>query len=265
MALATNEYTVLSEGKLGKRPEESWLEILRRWLVQCPQCSEVRLVVGAHENDRYVCKDCGNSFVHQTFNCGEGQSGYVIRCGAKQPGLSMKRVSIMSYKSPMLIREPELRWPVVLLAAFITTAIALLAAGMQYVAMTQPYVDPYAGPLLEKALRPGAPEFEQYREQIAIEQLVGTEKLHPFNNLAVEMTATVRNKTGRTISGLEMRGAILDAQNSTVRERTVVVIPTRQTALEPDEAINVRILLENLNKDSERARMAMEVTGIRFD
>jgi transposase-like protein len=30
--------------------------------VQCPQCSEVRLVVGARKNDQYVCKDCGHSF-----------------------------------------------------------------------------------------------------------------------------------------------------------------------------------------------------------
>jgi ribosomal protein S27AE len=62
MALPENEYIVLSEGRFTKRPGEGWLEILRRWLVQCPQCSEVRLVVGAQENDRYVCKDCGHSF-----------------------------------------------------------------------------------------------------------------------------------------------------------------------------------------------------------
>ena len=62
MALLRNKYIVLSEGGFPKRPGESWLEILRRWLVQCPQCSEVRLVVGAQENDRYVCKDCGHSF-----------------------------------------------------------------------------------------------------------------------------------------------------------------------------------------------------------
>lgn len=48
---------------LGKLAEENWLEKLRQWLVQCPECSEVRLVVGAHERDRYVCKDCGHSFV----------------------------------------------------------------------------------------------------------------------------------------------------------------------------------------------------------
>jgi hypothetical protein len=163
----------------------------------------------------------------------------------------------------MLIREPELRWPIVILAALLTAAIALLAAGMHYV--TQPIVTPNVAPALERALYTGQPEFEQFREQIVIEQLVGKEKVHPLNNLAVEITALVKNKTGQKISGLEMRGAILDAQNFTVRERRVVVIPARQTILEADEAINVRILLESIDKDSDRAHAVMEVTGVRFD
>ena len=59
MAVPENNYIVLPEaGRHGSRA----FEILRQWLVQCPQCSEVRLVVGAHENDQYACKDCGHSF-----------------------------------------------------------------------------------------------------------------------------------------------------------------------------------------------------------
>lgn len=169
----------------------------------------------------------------------------------------------MSYQGPMLIREPELRWPIVMVAALVTTVIAVLAAGLYYV--TQPIVTPNLAPALERALYSGQPEFEQFREQIVIEQVVGKEKVHPLNSLAVEITAVVKNNTGRKISGLEMRGAIRDARNSTVRERTVVVIPARQTILEPDEAINVRILLDSIDKDSDRAHAVMEVTGIRFD
>ena len=41
--------------------------------------------------------------------------------------------------------------------------------------------------------------------------------------------------------------------------------PARQTALEPGEAIGVRVLLESISKDSERANMVLEVTGVRFD
>ena len=169
----------------------------------------------------------------------------------------------MSYQGPMLIREPELRWPIVILAALLTAVIALLTAGIHYV--TQPMVTSNVEPRLERALYTGHPEFEQFREHIVIEQLVGNEKVHPLNNLAVEITALVKNDTGRKISGLEMRGAIRDAQNSVVRERTIVVIPARQTILEADEAINVRILLESIDKDSDRAHPMMEVTGIRFD
>lgn len=48
----------------------------------------------------------------------------------------------MSYRGPILIREPELRWPIVVLAATVTAAIALLTAALYYVAMTQPALNP---------------------------------------------------------------------------------------------------------------------------
>ena len=61
MSLAETKYVVFEEHEL-KKATESLPETLRRWLVKCPQCTEVRLVVGARENERYVCKDCGHSF-----------------------------------------------------------------------------------------------------------------------------------------------------------------------------------------------------------
>lgn len=62
MALSENELIVSTRPAPVKKAAESWLEALHRWLVQCPRCSQVRLVVGAQENDRYVCKDCGHCF-----------------------------------------------------------------------------------------------------------------------------------------------------------------------------------------------------------
>ena len=41
---------------------------------------------------------------------------------------------MVTYRGPMLITEPELRWPIVLLAATITALLALLTAGLYYVA-----------------------------------------------------------------------------------------------------------------------------------
>ena len=172
---------------------------------------------------------------------------------------------MITYRGPTLIAEPELRWPILILAAVITALLALSAAGLYHLATTRGDVTSYAEPRLEGALQPGQPEFEKFRPHIAIEQLVGTEKMHPFDTLAVAMTATVRNNTGRNISGLELRGAILDRTDSSVRERTVVVIPRIQKILESGEAINTRILLEGIDKDSDRARVVLEVSAIRFD
>jgi rRNA maturation endonuclease Nob1 len=63
MGLGPGEHIALTAPERRKGAGEKWLEMLRQWLVRCPQCSEIRLVVGAHEEDRYICKDCGHSFV----------------------------------------------------------------------------------------------------------------------------------------------------------------------------------------------------------
>ena len=143
----------------------------------------------------------------------------------------------MSYHGPMLIKEPELRWPVVIIAAIISAVIALIIAGMHYVTMNQRNFSSYSATQPAWTLRIGQAEFEQHRKDIVVSHIVGREKLHPFNNLTVELTAVVTNRTNRVISGLEMRGAILDAKNSIVQQRTVTIVPGRQKLLEVDEAV----------------------------
>lgn len=171
----------------------------------------------------------------------------------------------MSYQGPMSVREPELRWPLILVAAVATTLLVLVMAGVLHLAQTRPAARPAVEPRLEGAIRPEMPEFERLREKVVVEQQVATETPRPPGDLTVEINATVRNNTERTLSGLEVRGAVLDAQRSALRERTVVVVPARQTALEPGEAIGVRVLLEGIRPEAARAGVLMEVTGVRVD
>ena len=162
-----------------------------------------------------------------------------------------------------MIREPDLRWPIYLVAVLITAA--LLVAGIVLYEMSRPATYLRVEPQLEGALRPGAAGFEELSGRIEVEQPIAVEKLHPTNDMVIELTTTVRNNTGRTIRGLEMRGAVFDRQGGLVRERTVVVIPSSQTALEPEEAISVRILLEGLDPQAERAGVLMEVAGVHVN
>lgn len=73
----------------------------------------------------------------------------------------------MSYQGPVLIKEPELRWPIVVLAALITAVIALLVATMHYVASTRSPVGPASSQRLEWKLQP---ELDRFKPQIAIVQ-----------------------------------------------------------------------------------------------
>src|SRR5919198_4957626 len=99
--------------------------------------------------------------------------------------MSVRR-SVMSYKGPMLIREPELRWPLILVAAVITTLIVLVTAGVMHLSLTRPYERPSIDRRLEGALRPEMPGFEQLREKIVVERLVAMEAPRPLNDLALE-------------------------------------------------------------------------------
>lgn len=75
----------------------------------------------------------------------------------------------------------------------------------------------------------------------------------------------MRNDTGRVIKGLEVRGTVVDSQGSSLSELGAVVIPTEQTAIEPNEAIKARLLLEGFGPEANQAGVRMEVTGVIFD
>jgi hypothetical protein len=130
---------------------------------------------------------------------------------------------------------------------------------------TRPHKNIDEAQRLENAIRPGVPEFDRFGEQIILENFLAEQTVHPSDDLTIDMTAVIRNSTGRTISGLEIRGAVLDAEKQPSRERTVVVVPLRRTALEPNEVIRVRIVLPGVGRDEERSEVMMELAAVRFD
>src|SRR5262245_60020491 len=57
-------------------------------------------------------------------------------------------------------------------------------------------------PTLEGALRQGSPEFEQYASRIVSDEPEATEARRPLGDIVMTLQTTVRNFTGKTISGL---------------------------------------------------------------
>ena len=167
-------------------------------------------------------------------------------------------------KRGALAREDAPRLTIYLVAGLITLIVALVTAGLVFWALHEmPGVAEEAR--LEGALRPGAAEFEQYRRQLPLSNLAATEAPRALGDVVMELTALVRNETGRAVNGLELRGAVVDSQGAVIRERAVAVIPAQQSVLEPDETMSVRLLLEGISPQAERAGVRLEVVGLRFE
>ena len=122
---------------------------------------------------------------------------------------------------------------------------------------------------LENAIRPGSPEWKQYAEKIVLDAPEAVEANRTVGGLWMQLQTTARNFTGRTITGLEMKGMVVDLEGKPVNERTIVIIPgpvnnQDVTELENNKVLRVPITLEGFKPIDVRANIKMEVTGFRL-
>lgn len=170
----------------------------------------------------------------------------------------------MSYNQPATVKEMRPGGRIYLVAAATTLIILTAVTAIYYFKWSRP-APVREDAKLEGALRAGTPEFEQYRPRVVVEGLQATQSSRALGDIVMELTATVKNTTGRAITGLEVRGAVVDNQAATVGERTTIIIPARQAQLKPDETMNVRVLIEGIKPEADRSGLRLEVTGLRFE
>src|ERR1044072_2223209 len=127
----------------------------------------------------------------------------------------------------------------------VAVAAAVVIALFFYVLMRAGGTGP-AEPTLQGAIRPGSPEFDQYKQGIILEDPQATEAKRALGDWVMTLQTTVRNITGKTLNGLEIRAAVVDHQGKPVKERTVVVIPGRQPELAPNKTMDVAVMLEGV-------------------
>ena len=119
-------------------------------------------------------------------------------------------------------------------------------------------------PTLEGAIRAGSPEFEQYASKIVVDRPEAYESKRALGDIVMNLQSIVHNFSGRTLTGLEIKGVVVDHQGKPVNQRAVVVIPTKQPELENNRSMAVRVMLEGMTDKDDRADIHMEVTGFKF-
>lgn len=120
-------------------------------------------------------------------------------------------------------------------------------------------------PVLEGAIRAGSPEFEQHRSKIVLDDPDAHEAKRGIGDIWMSLETTARNFTGRTINGLEVRGAVIDHQGKAVKERTVIVVPGGAVReLGPNDTMRVQVTLDGMTDNDDRANIRMDVVGFKF-
>jgi hypothetical protein len=117
---------------------------------------------------------------------------------------------------------------------------------------------------LEGAIRPGSAEWDQYSKKILLDEPVADEAKRALGDWVMTLHTTARNFTGKTIVGLEMRASVVDHDGKPVKDRTLVVIPGRQSELEPNKTMHVAINVEGMTDNDDRANIKMEVTAFKL-
>jgi len=120
-------------------------------------------------------------------------------------------------------------------------------------------------PQLEAAIRAGSPEFAQYQSKISLDEPEAYESKRALGDIVMNLQSIVHNFSGRTLTGLEIKGMVVDHQGKAVNQKTVVVLPnSRQGELENNRSMTVRVMLEGMTDKDDRANIKMEITGFKF-
>jgi hypothetical protein len=150
------------------------------------------------------------------------------------------------------------------LIIIVAVSAAVLIAILFYLLMRAGSGSAGGPPVLEGAVRSGSAEWQQHKDRIVVDSVEADEAKRALGDTVMTLRGTVRNFTGRVLNGLEIRAAVVDHQNKAVKERTVIVIPTKQSELAPNRTLAVQVMLEGFKDTDDRANIKMEVTGFRF-
>ena len=146
----------------------------------------------------------------------------------------------------------------------VAIAAAVVIALFFYVLMRAGSGSGGGEPTLQGAFRPGSAEFDKDQPNIIVEEPEADEAKRALGDIVMSLRTTVRNLTGKTLSGLEIRASVVDYEGKPVKERTVVVVPTRVAELPPNKTMPVQVMLEGMKDTDARANIKMEVTGFKF-
>ena len=164
--------------------------------------------------------------------------------------------------------EEKSRTTIIVVVAVIA---AVLIGGLFYLLMRKSAA-PTPPATLQGAIRPGSPDWDKYAKLIVLDdpgdcpedgsRFCAYESKRGLGDIQMTLRATVRNFTGRTLTGLEVTAAVIDHDGKPVRQRTRIVVgPSGVAELLPNKTTTISVLIDGFSDTDDRANVKMDVTG----
>ena len=144
---------------------------------------------------------------------------------------------------------------------------ALVVAGLLAWLLMTPTQKQDLTPKLEGALREG-PQFEELKRKIVVDKMEDftTDQRSLSGDLSMRLVGVVRNFTGKTLTGLEVVGSVVDQKGNVIREKTAVVLPsTDYPKLEPNKTMPIAVIVSGFEEKEDRANFKWRITGLKVD
>ena len=143
----------------------------------------------------------------------------------------------------------------------------LLAAGIIWATTLMPATDQTKAEVFENAIRKGDPKFEELTKKVIIFNNADrmTQSRTGLGTILMNLTGTIKNITGKTITGLEIEVGMVDSKNKKIKGKTLVIIPKEIESLESGETREITASIDGFQKDDDRANAYWKVTAIRVE
>jgi hypothetical protein len=154
----------------------------------------------------------------------------------------------------------------ILLAAFGIGAILVLA--IVAIIALNPSTKEVQQQALDGAFREGSPEFETYTKRIVAQTIEDrtNQSMTGLGTITMFIGGSVRNMTGKTLVGLEMKVSVVDMLGKVVRDKTFTVVPNLSQGvaeLENNQTLPIQVNVEGFAKEDDRANIHWKVTAIK--
>lgn len=121
--------------------------------------------------------------------------------------------------------------------------------------------------VLSDAVREESPEFAALTKKIAIEtdENKTMQSSTGLGTIVMGIAGKIRNMTGKTLTGLEIKVGVVDSFGTVIKEKTLIVVPKQVDRIENNSVFPVQVLMEGFNKDDDRANIRWKVTAIKVE